>query len=166
MQLNFNLNLIFILLLINIFKMGNLWALDRSVITYRIELAEQKKRTMRVCNSKVRLSHTSDTPNNRLLIFGILSSNVELTERALACDIAGATTASIERFETIYTGTTMVDGVAVVQMNFERPFSRASVTMPFLATYMSHARPTVASYAISSAVRTLCWRDAARRTHK
>jgi hypothetical protein len=168
MKFNFNLNFILILMLVNIWQIGCLQAADRDRNMARIHdtLAAQKKRTMRVCNSICRLSHSSDTQNNHLLVFGILSSNIKLVELALNRDIAGATVASIERFETIYTGSTVVDGVAIEQMNFERPFARSFVTMPFLATYMASARPTIASHAISSVVRTLCWRDAARRARK
>lgn len=164
MKLNFNLNLILIFLIINIYKIS--WTVDHSVINYRAELAEQRKRTMRVCNSKIRFSRASDTQNNRLLVFGILSPNVELTELALDRDTAGATFASIELFETIYTGATTVDGVTTVKIDFEHPFSRTDVTLPFLAAYMASARPTAASHAIRSAVTTLCYRDAMRRARK
>ncbi len=166
MKLNFNLNFILILLLINIWQVRNLQAIAHSMVRQHDTPAEQKKRTMRVCNSKVRFSRESDTQNNRLLVFGILSPNVELTELALDRDIAGATFASIERFETIYTGSTTVDGVTIVKMDFDHPFSRTDVTLPFLAAYMASARPTMASHAIRSAVTTLCYRDARRRARK
>jgi len=155
------------LLLVNICQIRELRAMyrDRSTIRSYDTPAEQKRHTMRVCNSTVRFSRASDTQNNRLLVFGILSSNTELTKLALNRDLTGATMAGIEYFETIYTTTVMGD-VAVTKIDFERPFSRSYVTLPSLAVHMAGARPTVASHAIRSAVVTLCYRDVARRARK
>lgn len=155
MKLNFNLNYIHILLLANNWQVGNLQAIDRSLVHHRAEIAAQKKRTMRVCNSTCRLAARSDTQNNRLLVFGILSSNIALTRLAIERNPDEATVASIELFKSDY----MTGGA----MNFDQPFSRTDATMPFLASYIAGARSTVASHTVRSAVVTLCYRNLERQ---
>ena len=99
------------------------------------------KRTLKVCNSICLFEHTSDTQNNKLLLFGVLTSNVELVHKALARHPRHSlASVRVERFETIHRELGCID--------CEVPLVMVNQKVIDIAEHIAKARVSRASYAI------------------
>lgn len=99
------------------------------------------KRTLKVCNSICWFEHTSDTQNNRLLLFGVLTSNVELVHKALARHTRHSlASVRVERFKTIHRELGYID--------CEVPLVMVNQKVIDIAEHIAKARVSRASYAI------------------